>query len=75
MIISSFAFRYGVFKIEYVDHEKAVVYTLPIFGKITVPLIILLAYILLLMLKELWQLFKFKKRYFGVCAFLHSTSL
>ena len=55
------SFRYGVFKVGYDDVEDAVVYDDATI-KITIPLIILWAYIVLLICREVGQLYKFKKR-------------
>ena len=55
-------FRYGVFKVGYDNVEAAVVYE-DDFVKITIPLIILWIYVLILILREFWQIFKYKKRY------------
>ena len=55
-------FRYGVFKVGYDNVEAAVVYEDDTI-KITIPLIILWVYVLVLILREFWQIFKYKKRY------------
>ena len=52
-------FRYGVFKVGYNNVEAAVVYE-DDFVKITIPLIILWIYVLILILREFWQIFKYK---------------
>ena len=54
-------FRYGVFKVGYDGVEAAVVYEDATI-KVTIPLIILWAYVVLLILREFWQLYKYKKR-------------
>ena len=55
-------FRYGVFKVGYDNVEAAVVYE-DDFIKVTIPLIILWVYVLVLILREFWQMYKYKKRY------------
>ena len=57
--------RYGVFKVGYDNVEAAVVYE-DDYIKITIPLIILWVYVLVLILREFWQMYKFKKRYTSV---------
>ena len=59
--IKLYAFRYGVFKVGYDNVEAAVVYE-DDFIKITIPLIILWVYVLILILREFWQMYKYKKR-------------
>ena len=59
--IKIYAFRYGVFKVGYDNVEAAVVYE-DDFIKITIPLIILWVYVLILILREFWQMYKYKKR-------------
>ena len=59
--IKIYGFRYGVFKVGYDNVEAAVVYE-DDFIKITIPLIILWVYVLILILREFWQMYKYKKR-------------